>query len=104
LDYVRRALGFIEENYDKDFSMKDMAQTTGVSPDYLSRQFKQVIGITPIEYIRNYRFAKAIDLLKSGAKIKEISKQVGFNNFNHFTREFRSVLGITPTDYKKKNL
>jgi len=104
LDYVRRALGFVEENYNKNFSVRDMAKSTGVSADYLTRQFRQVIGITPVEYIRNFRFAKAMDMLKSeDLKISDISARAGFNSFSHFTREFRSVFGITPTEYKKNN-
>lgn len=101
LGYVTQALQYIDTHYTGDLSIRDVAESVGVSSDYFSRQFKQVTGIVPVEYLRRYRFARAMELLQAGQSVSEVALAVGFRNLCHFSREFKAQLGLTPSQYKK---
>ena len=101
--YVAQALRHIDTNYSGELSVSRIAEAAGVSADYLTRQFRMVTGITPLEYLKRYRFARAMELLQSGSSVTEASERVGFQNLCHFSREFRKSLGITPSQYRNQN-
>lgn len=101
--YVMPALEYIDRHYVDDLTVRDIAQAVGVSGDYLTRQFKQVIGITPLDYMRRYRFARAMELLQQNGSVTDVSDRVGFGSLAHFSREFKKELGITPSQYRNQN-
>ncbi len=102
MGYVTQALQYIDTHYQEELTIHDIAEHIGVSNDYFSRQFKQVTGIAPVEYLRRYRFARAMELLSGGMSVTEVSHQVGFRNLCHFSREFKNQLGVTPSQYRKQ--
>lgn len=102
MGYVTQALRYIDEHYQEELSIREIAEYIGVSGDYFSRQFKQVTGIAPVEYLRRYRFARAMELLAVGESVTDVSRQVGFRNLCHFSREFKNQLGVTPSQYRKQ--
>lgn len=102
MGYVTQALQYIDAHYQEELSIHDIAEHIGVSNDYFSRQFKQVTGIAPVEYLRRYRFARAMELLAGGMSVTDVSHQVGFRNLCHFSREFKNQLGVTPSQYRKQ--
>ena len=101
--YVSRALEYIDVHYSDAITVSGVAKASGVSPDYLTRQFRMVIGITPVEYMKRYRFARAMELLQSGNSVTSAAARVGFQNLCHFSREFKKALGVTPSQYRKQN-
>ena len=102
MGYVTQALQYIDAHYQEELTIHDIAEHIGVSNDYFSRQFKQVTGIAPVEYLRRYRFARAMELLAGGMSVTDVSRQVGFRNLCHFSREFKNQLGVTPSQYRKQ--
>ena len=99
--YVPQALSYIDSNYTRsDLTVQTIASQVGVTGDYLSRQFRQVTGIAVQEYLRRYRFARAMELLQGERPVGEVAQAVGFGSLCHFSREFRKELGITPTQYR----
>ena len=99
--YVSQALSYIDANYARSsLSVQTIAQQVGVTGDYLSRQFKQVTGIAVQEYLRRYRFARAMELLQGEQPVGQVALAVGFHSLCHFSREFKKELGITPTQYR----
>ena len=102
--YVAQALSCIDANYgDCDLTVHGIAAQVGVSGDYLSRQFRRVIGIAAQEYLRRYRFARSMELLQAGNPVGEVARQVGFRSLCHFSREFKREMGITPSQYRAQN-
>ncbi|NLG23719.1 MAG: AraC family transcriptional regulator [Clostridiales bacterium] len=101
--YVARALLDIHERYADDLSVGGIAEGAGVSPDYLTRQFKRALGIAPLEYLRRYRFARAMELLQSGDSVTDAAAKVGYRSLCHFSREFKKSLGIAPSQYRSQN-
>lgn len=101
--YVRQAFSVIDANYaDCNLSVHRIAVQVGVSDDHLTRQFKQVTGISTQEYLRRYRFARAMRLLQTDLSIAQVAKQSGFRTLSYFSREFSKELGITPSNYRNQ--
>lgn len=103
-NYVAGALEIISARYqDKTLSVAGVAQLAGVTPDYLSRQFRYLTGVGVQEYIRRFRLSKATELLLGGVSVSDTCQAVGFTNLCHFSREFKRELGVSPTQYTKQN-
>lgn len=104
-EYVHQALSVIDANYcDCDLSVHRIASLVGVSDDYLTRQFHRVTGISTQEYLRRYRFARAMDLLQTDCSIGDVAKQAGFRTLSYFSREFTRELGVTPSKYRNQTI
>ena len=103
-NYVVGALEIISQSFkDPTLSVAGIAARVGVTPDYLSRQFRLLTGVCAQEYIRRFRFSKATELLLGGISVGDTCSGVGFSNLAHFSREFKKELGVTPTQYAKLN-
>jgi two-component system response regulator YesN len=98
---IRNARKFIEENYSKDLSYKDVAKEVFVSPSYFLSLFKEETGLTFVDYLTSVRIERAKALLVTSDKpITEIAYEVGFNNANYFSSIFKKIAGITAKEYR----
>ena len=102
MNYVMLAMKMIEDEYANALTVSGMAHTLGISPDHFTRQFKNITGFTPNEYLRRYRFAKALELLRSKKSIGEIAQETGFRDINYFSREFKAFFDMTPTQFREE--
>jgi AraC-like DNA-binding protein len=101
---IDKVIDFIQSNYGNKISLDDLTKTAYISKFHFLRLFKRHTGVSPYEYLINYRINKAKELLKnSELLIREISDTVGFFDYNNFIREFKKIVGITPLKYKKQN-
>ena len=101
--YVTQALSFIDAHFaEPELTVREIAGAVGVSADYLSRQFRQTLGIAAQEYLKRYRFARAMALLQNDMPVGEAAKGVGFRSLCHFSREFKKEMGITPSQYRNQ--
>ena len=99
--YVKNALHFIQCNYTSDISVEDIACYIRISRSHLYRLFIDTMGISPKEYLMNFRINQACGLLRtSDMTIAQISASTGFNDPLYFTRVFKTVKGITPSQMK----
>ncbi len=99
---ISAATKYIDENYNKDLALEDVAYKVGISSYYLSRLFKHELKKNFIDYITEQRINKAKELLKgTNMSIKEISYGVGFNNQTYFSKVFKKVTGLSPSEYKE---
>jgi AraC-like DNA-binding protein len=103
--YMYKALEHIEEYYTESIRIEEIAAFIGLSPDYFSRMFKQYTGLTPVEYIRYVRLAKAAELLrKPDISIADVAMQVGFDDQGYFSRLFKQVIGVSPSVFQRDNI
>ena len=103
LQYVYKALSYIDTHCGSDFFIRDIANFVGITPDYLAKHFKAAIGISPMEYVKNFRIAKAMEQLKLTTKsVAIVAREVGFSDISHFSRQFKQVTGQSPTVFRKK--
>ncbi len=99
---VKLAIQYINQNYREPISLQIVANVIGISPSYLSSQFKAVTGRNFLEYLRNLRVSCATDLLiKTNLKIFEISLQVGYENTKYFSDIFKHATGQTPLGFRR---
>ena len=74
-----------------------------LSPDYLSRIFRQETGISFHQYLNNVRITKAKELIRTTAlRLTDISQMVGYDDQSYFTKVFKRTAGIAPGEYVKK--
>lgn len=100
---TNKALEYLRKNYANDISLNQTAEYIGVNSSYLSRVFKEDYGMGFAEYLNSIRVKQAKYLIeRTDIKLKEIVKQVGFNNYTYFFKVFKMVAGITPIEYKEK--
>jgi AraC-like DNA-binding protein len=100
---VRKALEYIEMNYAQSVSVQTIADELNLDRKYMSRLFKEAVGITPMQYIVRYRMQKACDLLENPRlAISEVSTSVGYVDPLLFSRMFRSTVGVSPREYRKQ--
>jgi AraC-like DNA-binding protein len=92
----------IEQHYADTVSMARMAKLAGLSSTHFIRRFRQLLRMTPIEYLRNVRVRAARRLLtETDAPLATIAAQTGFTDQSHFTRRFRQTTGLTPAEYRR---
>ncbi len=104
-DRFRRILEYINKNYKKKITLTDLAQREYISIHYLSKFFKNQIGMGFSKYLNLFRLNKSInDLCNTNKSILEISLDNGFSNVKSYTKIFKENYEITPSSYRKKTL
>ncbi len=101
-DAVAEGKRFMERNFMKKISVKEIAERGCVSPVYFERMFKKTVGHTPIRYLTKLRLQYAKELIQNTEKtLSSIANEVGFENVYYFSRVFKKIEGICPTEYRK---
>lgn len=103
IDFIRKSVVFIEENFHKDISIDDFVHRYGYSMYYFIHKFKESIGKTPYEYIIDKRIQKAKLLLQSEhVQIDDVFISSGFQSKSNFYYLFKKYVGVSPNVYRKK--
>ncbi|MEG2346717.1 MAG: AraC family transcriptional regulator [Cetobacterium sp.] len=97
---------YIDNNYQLDFSLDNLADYLGLSFKYTSILFKKVMGDNFKNYINMYRIEKAKEILreKKDIKIKDLAEKLGYNSSNTFIRIFKKYEGISPTQFNPEEI
>ena len=91
----------MDNSYNKDFELDDMAKDIGISGRHLLRLFKEHYGITPNEYIIRIKVNKSMVLLKNTSKdVLDIAYEVGFKSISNFYKCIKEQVGTTPKKYR----
>ena len=103
--FVRQAIEIIRENAYQKLSVKDIAVSLSIHENYLSRLFKNDMGISIKEYISEIKISIANDLLSSTEySIQQISDKIGFSTVQSFSKAFKKANGVSPGVYRKRRL
>jgi beta-xylosidase/AraC-like DNA-binding protein len=98
---IKEILAFIQKNYRKPISLEEIAKQLYLSLYYLSRYFKQEVGVSFSQYVKNVRLKSAVhELLYTGHNITQISLNNGFPNVKAFNKAFKEMYQQTPTEYR----
>lgn len=99
--YIREAISFVEQNYQNDITVEDMAAFCNLNRSYFGKIFREAVGKSPQEFLISYRMSKAAELLKlNSLAIKDISGRVGYPSQLHFSRAFKKVYGMAPREWR----
>jgi AraC family transcriptional regulator, transcriptional activator of pobA len=100
---VQQAIVYLTEYYAHDLSVKDLANSLNISYRHLARIFKHITGVTIVEKLNDIRINEAKKLLKDTDRtIREIAREVGFQNEYYFTTIFSQTSYITPSKFRSK--
>mgnify|MGYP000034347592 CR=1 FL=1 len=101
---IMLALQFIQENYNENIAINELAERYGMSPNYFSSVFKKVLKQSTVNYITEFRIKKAREfLVETNKSVIEIAKKVGYDDSQYFFRVFKKSTGLTPLQYRQQN-
>jgi AraC-like DNA-binding protein len=99
---IQNCCYFIEQNVERKPNIKELAQQVGYTEYYLSRKFKEEVGISLNSYIKMVKVERAKFLLTSTeATIQEISDRLDFCSRSYFGETFRKLVGCSPIEYRE---
>jgi len=102
--YIKEAFAFIEQNFQNDISVEDIAAACGLNRSYFGKIFHESMGKTPQEFLISYRMTKATELLKlTDLSIADIGNVVGYPNQLHFSRAFKNVYRVSPRQWRNEH-
>jgi two-component system, response regulator YesN len=101
-DLVGYAVRRVEERFDTDISLGDIAAELEVSESTLGRRFKAATGYTFVEYATMVRVRKALEMLADPAcRVNEVAYKVGISDARYFSSLFKRYTGFTPSQFRK---
>ena len=102
--YIKEAFSYIEQNFQNDISVEDIAACCGLNRSYFGKIFHENTGKSPQEFLISYRMTKAAELLKlTQLSIADIGNAVGYPNQLHFSRAFKNIYGVSPRQWRNEN-
>ncbi|MFE1630695.1 helix-turn-helix domain-containing protein [Brevibacillus reuszeri] len=99
LDEVR---AYMAGHFAKAMSIHDLAQLTGLSPNYFGEAFKKAYGHSVMDFLTELRIGHAKKLLRnSDLYMHEVARKVGYTDEFYFSRKFKKAVGISPSAYRR---
>jgi len=99
---VARCCSFIAKNVNEDIGLSDLAAYIGLSPDTVSKRFRQETGYSVPEYINRKKVEEATYLLRyTDMGLADIASYLKYSTQSYFTKIFHSVIGETPRRYRE---
>lgn len=103
LDQLSEVLGYMERHIAEPLTVADLTRVAHMSQTTLMRNFRQLLGRSPIDYLIRLRVSRARSLLcATDLPVTEIAFRVGFGDSNYFARQFRKIAGATPRDVRRR--
>ncbi|MCD7806682.1 MAG: AraC family transcriptional regulator [Lachnospiraceae bacterium] len=102
--YVKEAFTYIEQNFQNDITVEDIAAVCGLNRSYFGKIFHEATGKSPQQFLISYRMTKAAELLKlTDMSVADTGNAVGYPNQLHFSRAFKNVYGVSPREWRNEN-
>ena len=99
--WLGQAREYLHAHFAENISFAMLAETVGVHPVYLAREFRRTFGRTMGEYVRKLRIETACrKISESDSPFDEIALAVGFYDQSHFSNVFKRLTGTTPAQYR----
>ena len=102
--YIQEAVSYMEQNYQREVTVEEIANACQLNRSYFSKLFKQKKGCPPQEFLIRLRLSKAADLMRTTKiSIGDISASCGYPNQLHFSRAFKQRYGVSPREWRNQN-
>ncbi|MBI4977356.1 MAG: helix-turn-helix transcriptional regulator [Spirochaetes bacterium] len=101
---VLKALNIIHDSYAADLSLEKLADGIGINKFYFIRMFRDIMGLTPMQYLLKYRLQCAKEMLAQDIPVNVVAKNVGFSDEKFFSKIFKKYLLLSPRDYKRQKI
>lgn len=101
-DMINAAQQEIEENLTVNFDFKGFAERQNITLGYFRTIFKDITGLTPVEYVNRLKVLHALkDLQSSNISVIDAAAKVGIYDANYFSRLFRQIIGYSPSQCRR---
>ncbi len=101
-EYIKNAVSYIHTNYSRKITVEEIADFIGLNRSYFGVIFKEFTGLSPQEFIIDFRMDKAKKLLMDmSMTIGDVSRSVGYDDTLNFSKLFKKVVGTSPSAYRK---
>ncbi len=100
--YVNKVIDFIQVNYSHQIRISELARYIGLDRKYISKIFKDIVGVTIQEYLISFRINKAKEMMNDRQlSIGDIARSVGYENPLIFSRMFKKINKVSPSEHRK---
>lgn len=96
---VYRVLSYINDHYNEDLSLDELANRFFISKYHLSREFGRLVGTSVYRYIIQKRLIMARQMMSMGVPTAQVYQQCGFGDYSNFYRAFKAEYQISPRAY-----
>ncbi len=104
-DEILQFFEYVDKNRKEKIKIKDFSQNIYMSHTGFLLKFKKEVGITPSEYISNFRLEKSVDLLiNTSLSVGKIAEEVGYENLYYFSNAFKKKYEMSPIKFRKNKL
>lgn len=97
------AIAAIHQRPEHAWSLKELAHVAGMSRARFALHFREIVGVTPFDYIADWRIGVAQDLLRRGKPLKIVAPSAGYASSTALTRAFRQRIDLSPTEWLSRN-
>ena len=97
--HIRKCVAYINKNLNEKLTVNSVAKYCNLSSDYLSRIFKEEMGVNLSAYITHQKLEMSQTLLFEGYDSDNICYMLGFSSQSHFISLFKKEYGITPGEF-----
>ncbi|MCL6602207.1 MAG: AraC family transcriptional regulator [Paenibacillus sp.] len=103
LSTVESAKQYIENHLPDDLSLEMVSAKVFISPKYLSKLFKEELGVTYTDYVTSQRMERAKILIENNnMTVEQIATTVGYGTAAYFIKKFKEMYGYTPGNYLRQ--
>lgn len=102
---LRRVKELVHAKMEDHLTLREMAQSVGLSAAHFSQMFRKSTGESPHQFVLRHRVERAKEMLCAGeGRVLDVAVTCGFKTQQHFARVFRGMCGLTPTEYRREFL
>ncbi|MBR2024024.1 MAG: AraC family transcriptional regulator [Clostridia bacterium] len=99
---IEKSAQFFEKNYNKSINVEAYAESINMSVCWFIRRFKEIMKVTPMQYIISLRMSNAKTLLETRSyNVAQVAYLVGYDNPLYFSRLFTKFVGVSPKTYQR---
>lgn len=102
--FMKSVMEFLEANMsNQELEIENLAEHLFMSRTVFYRKLKSITGLTPVEFVREIRLKRAIQLMENDDyTISQVAYMTGFRAPKYFSKVFKKATGLTPSEYKEK--
>jgi len=102
--FMQQVMAVMEKEMDNsELTIEEFAQKLGLGRTVFYQKLKSIIGLSPVDFIREIRIKRAVQLIDSGEyNFSQVAYMTGFNDPKYFSKCFKKQVGMTPSEYKEK--
>ena len=101
--FMQQVMEVMEKEMDNsDLTIEEFAQKLNMGRTVFYQKLKSIIGLSPVDFIREIRIKRAVQLIDSGEyNFSQVAYMTGFNDPKYFSKCFKKQVGMTPSEYKE---